>query len=116
MIVTLTRFTTAYWIAFGPHGPRALPPPGEGKKVALYTVVGVGVSLAIFATMRMFAKPAPHTMTREWQEASNEYLKVRTLSTTKPKCYRAVTNTYHYRAKDPSRSLLTLPRVILARV
>lgn len=25
----------------------------------------------------MFAKPAPHTMTREWQEAANEYLKVR---------------------------------------
>lgn len=30
--------------------------------------------------MRMFAKPAPHTMTREWQEASNEYLKVRRIS------------------------------------
>lgn len=29
--------------------------------------------------MRMFAKPPPHTMTREWQEASNEYLKVRKL-------------------------------------
>lgn len=28
--------------------------------------------------MRSFAKPAPHTMTKEWQEATNEYLKVRT--------------------------------------
>ena len=27
--------------------------------------------------MRSFAKPAPHTMTKEWQEATNEYLKVR---------------------------------------
>lgn len=27
--------------------------------------------------MRMFAKPPPHTMTREWQEAANDYLKVR---------------------------------------
>jgi cytochrome c oxidase subunit 4 len=25
--------------------------------------------------MRSFAGPAPHTMTREWQEQANEYLK-----------------------------------------
>lgn len=68
---------TAYWIAFGPHGPRALPPPGEGKKVFFYTAIGVGVSFALFAFIRMFAGPEPHTMTKEWQEASNEYLKVR---------------------------------------
>lgn len=70
----LTR--TAYWIAFGPHGPRALPPPDEGKKVFLYTLAGLGVSVVIFAILRSFAKPPPHTMTKEWQEASNEYLKV----------------------------------------
>ncbi|KAK1772700.1 putative cytochrome c oxidase [Phialemonium atrogriseum] len=73
--LTLHEKRAAYWIAFGPHGPRALPPPGEGKKVALYTAVGVGVSLAFFVAIRMFAGPAPHTMTKEWQEASNEYLK-----------------------------------------
>jgi len=66
---------TAYWIAFGPHGPRSEPPANEGRKVALYTAVAVGVSFVIFAAMRSFAGPAPHTMTREWQEASNEYLK-----------------------------------------
>ncbi|KAJ9149813.1 hypothetical protein NKR23_g3939 [Pleurostoma richardsiae] len=73
--LTLQEKKAAYWIAFGPHGPRAVPPPGEGKKVALYTVVGLGVSLAIFAAMRSFAKPPPHTMTKEWQEATNEYMK-----------------------------------------
>ncbi len=75
----LTRIvlTTAYWIAFGPHGPRSLPPPDEGKKVALYTVIGIAASFVIFASMRAFAKPAPHTMTKEWQEAANEKLKVR---------------------------------------
>jgi hypothetical protein len=67
---------TAYWIAFGPHGPRSLPPPGENKKVALYTLIGLGVSLTLFATMRSFAKPGPSTMNKEWQEASNEFLKV----------------------------------------
>ncbi|KAK4221838.1 cytochrome c oxidase polypeptide 5, mitochondrial [Podospora fimiseda] len=73
--LTLQEKKAAYWIAFGPHGPRSLPPPGEGKKVAVYTFIGLGVSFAIFAIMRAFAKPAPSTMTKEWQEATNEYLK-----------------------------------------
>lgn len=69
--------STAYWVAFGPHGPRALPPPDEGKKVTIGVFVALLATLAIFTTMRMFAKPAPHTMNKEWQEAANEYLKVR---------------------------------------
>ena len=75
-----THTLTAYWIAFGPHGPRSLPPPGENKKVALYTLAGLAVSFVVFATLRSFAKPPPHTMTREWQEAANERLKVGTRS------------------------------------
>ncbi|RKU44781.1 Cytochrome c oxidase subunit 5A [Coniochaeta pulveracea] len=73
--LTLQEKKAAYWIAFGPHGPRAQAPPGEGKKVALYTALGLLTSFVIFATMRSFAGPAPHTMTREWQEQANEYLK-----------------------------------------
>ncbi|KAL2265581.1 hypothetical protein VTJ83DRAFT_6681 [Remersonia thermophila] len=73
--LTLQEKKAAYWIAFGAHGPRSLPPPGEGKKVAIYTAIGLGVSFAIFGTMRAFAKPAPKTMTKEWQEATNEFLK-----------------------------------------
>ncbi|PSR83117.1 cytochrome c oxidase polypeptide 5 [Coniella lustricola] len=73
--LTLQEKKAAYWIAFGPHGPRSLPPPDESKKVALGIFIGVLASLAIFSTSRMFAKPAPHTMTKEWQEAANEYLK-----------------------------------------
>jgi hypothetical protein len=66
----------AYYIAFGAHGPRAQTPPGEGWKVAGYTVLGVGVSLAVFVAIRMFAKGSPGTMNKEYQEATNEYLKV----------------------------------------
>ncbi|EFW98573.1 cytochrome c oxidase subunit 5 [Grosmannia clavigera kw1407] len=73
--LTVQEKKAAYWIAFGPHGPRALPPPGEGKKVALYTAIGVGASLLLFSGMRLFAGPAPPTMNREWQEAANEKLK-----------------------------------------
>ena len=40
----LTRLSpTAYWIAFGPHGPRALPPPGENWAIFKYTMLGVGL-------------------------------------------------------------------------
>ncbi len=68
---------TAYYIAFGAHGPRALPPPGEGWKVAGLTAAGIAVSFVIFATLRLFAKGSPGTMNKEYQEATNEYLKVR---------------------------------------
>ncbi|KAI5854538.1 cytochrome c oxidase polypeptide V [Durotheca rogersii] len=73
--LTVQEKKAAYWIAFGPHGPRAMPPADEGRKVAIYTAVGMLVSFALFATIRSFAGPAPSTMTREWQEASNEFLK-----------------------------------------
>ncbi|KAI0156495.1 cytochrome c oxidase subunit IV family [Xylariaceae sp. FL1272] len=73
--LTVQEKKAAYWIAFGAHGPRAKPPPDEGRKVALYTAIGVLVSLAIFSTMRAFAGPSPSTMNREYEESSNEFLK-----------------------------------------
>ncbi|CZR53650.1 probable cytochrome c oxidase subunit V [Phialocephala subalpina] len=73
--LTLQEKKAAYYIAFGAHGPRAAPPPGEGWKVAGYTALGVGVSLALFTLMRQFAKGSPGTMNKEYQEATNEYLK-----------------------------------------
>jgi len=73
--LTLQEKKAAYWIAFGPHGPRALPEPGENRKVIFGTIIGIIASLIIFSGTRMFAGPAPTTMTKEWQEASNEYLK-----------------------------------------
>ncbi|KAF8468334.1 cytochrome c oxidase subunit IV family [Kalaharituber pfeilii] len=73
--LTLAEKKASYWIAFGPHGPRALPPPGEGKKVFLYTMYGIVASAITFIAIRQFARPPPKTMTREWQEKTNEYLK-----------------------------------------
>lgn len=67
---------TAWWIAFGPHGPRAEDPPGEWTKIMWYTTIGVAVSAALFFGIHAFARPPPRTMTKEWQEATNEYLKV----------------------------------------
>ncbi|KAK0508215.1 hypothetical protein JMJ35_009299 [Cladonia borealis] len=73
--LTLQERKAAYWIAFGPHGPRSLPPPGENWWVFKMTMMGVGVSLVIFWIIRQFARPAPKTMNAQWQEMSNEYLR-----------------------------------------
>lgn len=75
-MLTGTSLVPAYWIAFGPHGPRALPPPDERRRVALYTMYGVGVALVIVWGARQFARAPPPTMTKEYQEQTNEYLKV----------------------------------------
>lgn len=73
--LTAQEKKASYWIAFGPHGPRAAPPPGETSKVILYTAIGVGVSFVAFYAIRLGGRPGPKTMNKEWQEASNEYLK-----------------------------------------
>lgn len=73
--LTAQEKKASYWIAFGPHGPRAVPPPGENLKVFYYTIIGVAVSFATFYAIRLAGRGPPSTMTKEWQEASNEYLK-----------------------------------------
>ncbi|KAG5952218.1 Cytochrome c oxidase polypeptide 5, mitochondrial [Claviceps sorghi] len=72
--LTLQEKKAAYWIAFGPHGPRAVDPPGTNARIAWGVGVGLATSFAIFAVIRSFAKPEPHTMSQEYQEASNELL------------------------------------------
>ncbi|KAJ5653776.1 Cytochrome c oxidase polypeptide 5 [Penicillium odoratum] len=71
--MTLQEKKAAYWIAFGPHGPRAQAPKGEGWKILFKVTQLTLVSFAIFYAIHLFAKPQPKTMSKEWQEASNEY-------------------------------------------
>ncbi|OQD74975.1 hypothetical protein PENDEC_c009G03596 [Penicillium decumbens] len=73
--MTLHEKKAAYWIAFGPHGPRAQPPKGEGWKILFKVGQLVLASVAVFYIIHFFAKPLPKTMSKEWQEASNEYAK-----------------------------------------
>ncbi|KAF1810229.1 COX4-domain-containing protein [Eremomyces bilateralis CBS 781.70] len=73
--LTLQEKRAAYWIAFGPHGPRSEAPPGENWTVIQYTLLAIVASAVLFGATRLVAKPPPHTMTKEWQEQSNEYMK-----------------------------------------
>ena len=43
----------------------------------MYTGIGIAASFVLFVTIRSFGGKPPHTMNREWEEATNEYLKVR---------------------------------------
>ena len=76
LALILTLRPPAYWIAFGPHGPRAEAPPGENVKIFMYVMAALGATGVIFGAARFFARGQPATMTKEYQEASNEYLKV----------------------------------------
>ncbi|KAG5288073.1 cytochrome c oxidase subunit V [Histoplasma ohiense] len=73
--MTLQEKKAAYYIAFGPHGPRAETPKGEGLRVLMQVLKYLAISSVIFFTVRSFAKSPPKTMTKEWQEATNEYAK-----------------------------------------
>jgi Cytochrome c oxidase subunit IV len=71
-------FVSAYFISFGPHGPRK-PITVKGQGVKTFT----GVSACVLATVgvfyglrHFFANPEqPRTMTQEYQEAMTERAK-----------------------------------------
>ncbi|KAJ5424285.1 Cytochrome c oxidase subunit IV family [Penicillium cf. griseofulvum] len=71
--MTLQEKKAAYYIAFGAHGPRAQAPKGEGLRVFFKVAQLTAVSVAIFYGIHSFAGKQPGTMSKEWQEASNEY-------------------------------------------
>lgn len=73
--LTLQEKKAAYWISFGPHGPRAGSPPGETRQVITIVVAALAASTVIFFGVHSLSRPPPRTMTKEWQEATNEYLK-----------------------------------------
>lgn len=73
--LTMQEKKASYWIAFGPHGPRELPPPGEGKQIFKEVCFYIGIAAVLFAITRMLARPAPKTMNAQYQEMTNEYLR-----------------------------------------
>ncbi|KAF9053283.1 cytochrome c oxidase subunit IV-domain-containing protein [Panaeolus papilionaceus] len=63
----------AYYVAFGPHGPRApTSQPGDNLKIFLAVTALVGSTTILWALSRYYGNGPAKTMTKEWQEASNE--------------------------------------------
>ncbi|KAJ1647224.1 Cytochrome c oxidase subunit 5B, mitochondrial [Dispira simplex] len=79
--MSLDEKRAVFFVAFGPHTARTpRSQPGDGWR----TLLGVGAALAVsvgsFMYIRSFAQKSPHTMTPEWQEASNEYARQNNLN------------------------------------
>jgi len=73
--LSLQERKAAYYVAFGPHGPRApTGQPGDNFKIFLGTVALIAIGGAVFFAITA-NNPVPRTMTKEWQQASNERAK-----------------------------------------
>ncbi|KAG7442516.1 COX4, subunit IV of cytochrome c oxidase [Guyanagaster necrorhizus] len=63
----------AYFVSFGPHGHRApASKPGDNLKIAASVAGLLGVSYLLMLGVKAMAPAPPKTITKEWQEASNE--------------------------------------------
>ncbi|KAG0035014.1 Cytochrome c oxidase subunit 5A [Podila clonocystis] len=72
--MSLEQKKAAYWVAFGPHGARTpLTGPNHTLKVLAGTASVVTAAGGLFLWIRSKGGEKPTTMTKEWQEASNEY-------------------------------------------
>lgn len=74
--LSLDEKKAAYYIAFGAHGPREpITKPGHAMKVVAGVSGVLAVSGALFYAIRVNGQETPVTTTKEWEEATNEYLK-----------------------------------------
>ncbi|KAJ1733995.1 cytochrome c oxidase [Coemansia sp. Benny D160-2] len=78
--VSLEDKKSLYYATYGPHNHRRPRiKPGDNTKVFIGVVATIAVSLTISTIVRNMV-PKPRTMTKEWQEASNEYAKERNIN------------------------------------
>ncbi|KAH9980815.1 COX4, subunit IV of cytochrome c oxidase [Lactifluus volemus] len=74
--LSLSEKKAAYYVAFGPHGPRApVSPPGTTVKVVIGVSVLIGTAGLLYGGIRSIAPPSPKTISKEWEEATNERAK-----------------------------------------
>ncbi|KAL1930515.1 hypothetical protein VTP01DRAFT_10677 [Rhizomucor pusillus] len=66
----------AYFVAFGPHGPRRpLTQPGHLWRVLAGVSGALAISSGIMYATRVGGAENPKTMSPEWREKTNEYLR-----------------------------------------
>ncbi|CAG8605413.1 1385_t:CDS:2, partial [Ambispora gerdemannii] len=73
--LSLDQKRAAYYVAFGPHGPREpRDEPNQGIKVLAGVTISVIVSVLLFKWSR-HGIPTPRTFDKEWQEATNKLMR-----------------------------------------
>ncbi|KAG9291159.1 hypothetical protein G9A89_013031 [Geosiphon pyriformis] len=66
----------AYYVAFGPHGPRKpLHGSNHGIKVSIGVIGCLLAGVGLFYYIESLVPEKPRTLTREWEEATNERLR-----------------------------------------
>ncbi|KAK7203471.1 cytochrome c oxidase subunit IV-domain-containing protein [Myxozyma melibiosi] len=71
--LTLDEKRASFYISYGPWGPRKpMHGPYDTYKIIGGVILGLAASVVLFATARSFGGPAPRTLNRQWQEASDE--------------------------------------------
>ncbi|WFD33369.1 Cytochrome c oxidase subunit 5B, mitochondrial [Malassezia cuniculi] len=74
--LTLDEKKGAYFVAYGPYGPRKpVVPKGQTVRVVLGTALFVGLGIGIFAFVRSLAAPAPKTLSPDYREQMTERAK-----------------------------------------
>ena len=74
-LLSCIEYLLVYYIQFGNHGPRKVSPPGQIWKIAGGVAALLGLTGVLWTLIRSRAAEAPRTITKEWKEATNEYLK-----------------------------------------
>ncbi|KAJ2718387.1 cytochrome c oxidase [Coemansia sp. Benny D115] len=71
--VSIEDKRAVYYATYGPHNRRRPhTKPGDNMKIFVGVVATIAVSLTISSLVRS-SVPKPRTLTKEWQEASNEF-------------------------------------------
>jgi len=71
--LTVDQKKAAYYVSFGPHGPREpILPPGSNIKIVGGTLAAIAAAIGLFAAIRSQAPPQLKTQTEEWVQATRE--------------------------------------------
>uniref|UniRef100_A0A060TI40 ARAD1D35992p n=1 Tax=Blastobotrys adeninivorans TaxID=409370 RepID=A0A060TI40_BLAAD len=74
--LTVAEKRAAWYISYGPWGPRKpIHAPGSGKKIVAGILGVVAAAGLLFGAFRLTFSTPPVSMSKEWQELSNEALK-----------------------------------------
>jgi len=74
--LSLEEKKAAYYIAFGSYGPReSLFKSGHATKVLVGVSGAVVISAGFFALTKKAVTEKPHTINKEWEEATNEKMR-----------------------------------------